>query len=363
MPPWTMSTDPRGRDLWTPVVEHLTRIEQDGFSGLARVTRGAEVLFESCHGLADRVAGLPVHPATRFAVASLCKMFTAAGVLDAVRRGELTLGTPVVEVLPPGMRPTTLDPGVTVHHLLTHTSGIADYFEEDEDLPDHRKDYAALWTDLPAYRILRPAHFLPLFAELPAIQPPGVSWRYSNAGYLLLGMVLEQVAGGDFGSVVTERVLAPIGMDDTGYFRVDEVRPDLAVGYLPPEADGMPRRSNVFAMPPVGGADGGAYCTAADIERFLRNMAAGELLGPDLGAAMLAPHVLCDPEDDPDWAMGYGVFLNEAKGVFLHEGGDPGVEALGRLNYRTDTTTVVLANVEGFVDDLAGVLIGVLEGG
>lgn len=357
-----MSSTPITAEHWAPVTEHLQGIEARGFSGLVRVTRGSAVLFESCHGPADRSAGLPVHPGTRFAVASLCKMFTAAGVLDAVRRGELTVGARVVDVLPPQLRPGTLDPGVTVHHLLTHTSGIADYFEEDESRPDHREDYAALWTDRPCYGIRRPADFLPLFADLPPVQPPGISWRYSNAGYLLLGLVLEQVSGRDFAAVVTERVLRPAGMADSGYFAVDEVHPDLAVGYLRPETEGLPWRSNIYAMPPVGGADGGAYCTAADIERFLRTMAAGELLGPELREAMLTPHVPLDPEDDPGWAMGYGVYVNPDKGVFLHDGGDPGVEAVGRLNTRTDTALVVLANVEGFVDDIVGALIGVLEG-
>lgn len=357
-----MSTDTRGGDVWAPIAEHLSRIEDDGFSGLVRVTRGPDVLFESCHGLADRAAGLPVHPGTRFAVASLCKMFTAAGVLDAVRRGALSLTRPVVDILPPELRPTTLDPGVTVHHLLTHTSGIADYFEEDEDLPDYQEDYEALWTDLPAYRVRRPADFLPLFADLPAIQPPGVSCRYSNAGYLLLGLVLEQVSGTDFVTAVTERVLRPVGMAASGYFAVDEVHPDLAVGYLRPQEDGMPWRSNIYAMPPVGGADGGAYCTAADIERFLRNMAAGELLGPELREAMLTQQVMFDEDKAAGWGMGYGVYVNTVKGVFLHDGGDPGVESLGRLNTRTDTAIVLLASVEGFVDALGDLVIDTLEG-
>ena len=75
--------------------------------------------------------------------------------------------TPVADVLPTNLRPSTLAATVSVHHLLCHTSGIADYAEEDESCPGYVEDYALLWTERPTYLIERPAHFLPLFADLP----------------------------------------------------------------------------------------------------------------------------------------------------------------------------------------------------
>ena len=116
--------------------------------------------------------------------------------------------------------------------------------------------------------------------------------------------------------VVRERVLEPVGMSDSGYFRFDEPRPDLAIGYCR-EGDGW--RSNIYDIPVVGGPDGGAFATALDIDRCLRAIASGSLLGPDLRAAMLTGHV---PVGD-GVAMGYGVFLRP-DGSFGHGGGDPG---------------------------------------
>src|SRR5699024_7559171 len=120
----------------TDLANRLTA--EENFSGILHLSRGDEVLYESCHGLADRAAGTPVRSSTRFGTASLSKMFTAVAVVESAARGEVGLQDPVVEVLPDHKRPSTLRPEVTVHHLLSHTSGIADYFEEDEDLPGYQ---------------------------------------------------------------------------------------------------------------------------------------------------------------------------------------------------------------------------------
>ena len=114
------------------------------YSGIARITGPDGVLFEGCYGLADRAAGVPVTPATRFGLASFTKMFTAVALLDQVRAGRASVHSRVVDLLPPERRPATLDPAVTLHHLLTHTSGIADYAEEEGD---EAVDYAELWAD------------------------------------------------------------------------------------------------------------------------------------------------------------------------------------------------------------------------
>ncbi|HEU4912573.1 MAG TPA: serine hydrolase, partial [Actinomycetes bacterium] len=114
--------------------------ETRDLSGAMLLTRGGESLMEVCVGYADRATRTRVTPATRFGLASVTKMFTACTVVDLVREGLVAFETPVVEVLPADRRPSTLLPEVTVHHLLCHTSGIADYCEEDEDSPAYLDD-------------------------------------------------------------------------------------------------------------------------------------------------------------------------------------------------------------------------------
>ena len=266
-------------------------------------------------------------------------------------RAACRVEQPVVDLLPPERRPSTLRDDVTVHHLLCHTSGIADYAEEDEDTPGYVEDYAALWRDLPCYRVERPADFLPLFGDRPPYRPPGERYQYSNAGFVLLGLVLEDVTGRAYTDVVQERVLDRAGMRASGFLRLDEANPDVAVGYLPRSApDGgaaegpeRPWRTNVHSIPVVGGPDGGAFATARDLDRFLLAYDDGTLLG-DLRDVALHPHVDMDGTDG--FRSGYGVHLYP-DGRYGHGGGDPGVEVLIHRWPADDLDLVVLCNGEG----------------
>jgi len=325
--------------------------ERRDYSGIALITGPDGVVFSGCHGLANRADRVPVTPATRFGLASFTKMFTAVAVADQVRAAGLDtrgFATGVVDILPPERRPSTLVPEVTLHHLLTHTSGIADYAEEEGD---EAVDYADLWVDRTCYRMRRPIDFLPLFGDLPPYRPPGGPFRYSNAGYVLLGLVIEELAGQPYIDVVTERVFGPAGMGDSGFFPLDEVRPNLAVGHLRPTEPGRPWRTNIYSIPIVGGADGGACCTAADVDRFLRRYDDGTLLGRELTEVMLTPRVPVDPGLD----MGYGVLIFPDR--WGHGGGDPGFEMLAHRMPKQDATVVALCNVTEVAGEVRDLLV------
>ena len=328
-------------DVWGDVereVAALARAER--FSGSVLVMRGEQPLLEYGGGAADRAGGTPVTPRTRFALASLSKMFTSAAVLACVRDGLMAPGDRVVDLVPAERRPRTMSEEVTVHHLLTHTSGIGDYAEEDEDVDNYVEDYGSLWVDRPSYRMERPLDFLPMYADAPPVMDPGTRFHYSNAGYVLLGQVLEEVTGQPVTDAIVDRAMAPAGMADSGFLRNDEAHPDVAVGYLPREPGG-PWRSNVFSTPVVGGGDGGAHATPRDIDRFLRSVASGRLLGDEVSALMRTRHV---PVAEGFW-MGYGLFLRD-DGSLGHGGGDPGVETMARHWPDRDLTYVVLCNQE-----------------
>ena len=329
-------------------------VDERDFSGIAAVRRAGTVEFEGCYGLANRSDSVPVRPDTRFALASLSKMFTAVAVGSLVRDSRLTFDVPVVSVLPPERRPSTLRPDVTVHHLLSHTSGIADYAEEE----DEDEDYAAHWVDRPVYGMLRPADFLPMFGDLPPYRPPGGRWQYSNAGFVVLALVVEELTGQSFPDAVAERVFSPAGMTASGYFRTDEARPDVAVGYLERDSPDQLWRSNVFATPVIGGGDGGACSTAADLDRFLRSYDDGSLLGLQLREEMLTARVPVDTGIE----FGYGAYLY-AGGAFGHGGGDPGVATIAQRVPSADLSVVVLCNVEVPVLEARGLLLAAATGG
>ncbi len=313
------------------------------FSGAVLLTSAGETLLEAGVGYADRATSTPITPATRFGLASVTKMFTAVAIADQVAAARLAFDTPVVDVLPPERRPSTLRPDVTVHHLLCHSSGIADYHEEEPLDGSEEADYADLWISRPAYSVERPADFLPLFADLAPYWPPGERFWYSNAGYIVLGLVLEEVTGRPYTEVVQERVFDRAGMSDSGFFRFDEVRPDVATGYV--QAPDGSWRTNIYGMPVIGGADGGAQSTCRDLDRFLTAYDDGTLLG-DLRDVVIHPH--SDAGDG--FFEGYGVHLYP-DGRFGHGGGDPGVAVLVHRWPEEKANLVVLCNVEvGAID-------------
>jgi CubicO group peptidase (beta-lactamase class C family) len=308
------------------------------------LTEDGHTLLEASFGHADRANKVPITSGTRFGLASVTKMFTAVATVDLVAQDGLDLTTKVLDVLPAQRRPSTLLPEVTVHHLLCHTSGIADYFEEEPPDGSEEIDYASLWTDRPSYSMQRPADFLPLFGDLPPYWAPGERYWYSNAGYILLGLVIEEVSGIPYAEAVQHRVFDRAGMTASGFFRLDQVLPDMATGYLRGPHGGW--RTNHFSLPVVGGADGGAMSTARDLDRFLTAYDEGGLLG-DLHDVVLQPHA--DAGDG--YFEGYGVHLYP-HGPFGHGGGDPGVDVRVQRWPDRRANVIVLANTEGLAGEV-----------
>ncbi len=159
-------------------------------------------------------------------------MFTATAIGRLVDAGTLSFDSPLVVCLPAELRPRDLDERVTIHHLLTHTSGLSDYSGEVIS----SEAYGELWAETPSYAFRQPSDFLPLFADKPRHADPGATVSYCNAGFVHLALVAEVATSLPFAEIVAREVFAPAGMSDSGYFALDEVHPRTAVGYT--KADG-----------------------------------------------------------------------------------------------------------------------------
>ena len=230
----------------------------EGFSGVVSLYEGDRELEASCAGFADRPNARPNDADTVFGMASGCKVFTAAGILELVDSGALGLDDPASRFLGGGR----LGDGVTVRRLLTHSSGIADYFDEEAG-----GDYEDLWRELPCYRMRRPEDFLPLFIGREPKFEPGSRFAYSNAGFVLLAYLIERAADRPFPEFMREKVFGPCGMARTGYYRLDMPPPNAAIGYI---AEGGSFRSNQYSIPLVGGGDGGCFTNGRDMALFWR---------------------------------------------------------------------------------------------
>jgi CubicO group peptidase (beta-lactamase class C family) len=295
-----------------------SQTEPEPFSGVVHLTGGDEVLFEGAYGLAIRSESIPNRVDTRFQMASGSKVFTAVAVCQLIERGKLGFGTLLGDCA--DVEFPEYAPGVTIGHLLTHTSGITSYFEEDVD-----PDYGALWRDVPMYMVRGPRDFLPLFRHKPMKFRPGERFDYNDGGFILLGLVVESVTGLTFTDYVRENVLEPAGMGDSGYFPTDQLPGGTAYAYIM-NADGT-WRTNFFAVPVIGAPDGGAYTTAPDMAEFWRALREYRLLGPEMTRLMLKPRTATSLKP-PHAHYGNGVWIDrpeETVRKYFVEGSDPGV--------------------------------------
>lgn len=316
----------------------LDEAASGGFSGVVHVERRGEVLLSRASAFADRSARVPNTPDTRFGTASGSKTFTAVAVALLVDEGRLSFDARLADCLP--LRFPRFDPGVTLHHLLTHTAGIPDYFDESV-----MTDYAALWRDRPASSMRTPADFLPMFRDLPQGFPPGARFAYNNAGFIVLGLVVEHASGMPFARFVETRVFAPCGMTGSGYYALDRLPERTAIGYAIDEESGT-WRANTGMLPVVGGPDGGAFTTAADMSRFWTTLLEERLLAPSTTRRMLTPHAPAPEEGEGAW-HGYGLWLtrNGPDVASVHAlGADPGVRFRSSVHPDRDLRVTVLGN-------------------
>lgn len=306
------------------------RAEATGLSGVVHVSRGEEVLFARAYGWADRARGVAASVEHRFGVASIAKGVTALTIASLVEEGRLGWDDPVRPVL--GQDLPLVDDRVTVDHLLTHTSGIGDYLDENGD--GQITDYV---LTVPPHALDDTEAYLPVLAPHPQVSDPGPVFAYNNSGFVLLALVAQRVAGVPFPDLVAQRVLGPAGMTRTGFPRSDEPAADLAVGYL--DADGP--RTNVLHLPVRGSGDGGLATTAVDLATFWAALTGGRIVSPATVARLTEPlHVV----EDEGMRYGRGFWLGLDSADLIMEGYDAGVSARTRYDPGTGVTVTVIAN-------------------
>jgi len=342
--------------LSIPADELARAIEATGFSGVVSLAPlGADASLDLAFGFADRANRRPNRIDTRFAMASGCKIFTAVAVWLLIQDGKIELGTRLAECV--RSRSFGFGSAVTIGQLLNHTSGVPDYFSEEI-----QADFAALWRDRPCYRMISIGDFLPLFETGALKAPPGGGFLYSNAGFILLGLVVEELTGQAFPDAIAARIFHPCGMTRSGYFAMDALPDDTALGYLAPGDDDW--RTNIFAVPSVGGPDGGAFTTAGDLRRFWTALLGGRLLSRETLDCFLSPSVPVT-ERDGAWHYGYGVWLREAHGSWIAsiEGSDPGAALESRIRLGDGHITTVLSNVQDSAERVARLLDEMIDAG
>lgn len=288
----------------------VARRAADGiFSGVVLIARDDKILLHTAHGLAERSFNVPNNLSTKFNLASVGKMFTATAIAQLVKQGKIAYEDELIKHLPDFPNKAAAEK-ITIHRLLTHTAGMGTLFNSPGYEASRR--YRSSWDEIDAFRDE------PLFFE------PGARWRYSNAGYITLGAVIERVSGMNYLDYVRENIFKPLQMTDTDSYARDEVVPNMSVLYVQSPDD--PLGIEPFVADRMwggyrGNAEGGGYSTALDLFKFARSYRTGRLLGREAQEKIFASMVDEDGKGNNFW--GYGVRQSTVNGETVrgHSGG------------------------------------------
>lgn len=313
------------------------RASADAFSGAVAIAKDDSPILERSYGFASKAFNAPNHVDTRFNLGSMNKMFTAVAIAQLVEQGTLSFEDTIGVYLP--SYPDHVAGRVTLHHLLTHTSGLGSFWNE------------AFKAKRVKLRTVQ--DFLPLFVDDPLQFEPGERFAYSNAGFIVLGAIVEAASGQSYFDYVREHIYLASGMLDTDAFETDQDVPSLAVGYTRMGPDGRhpgPRRSNVHLHTVKGGPAGGGYSTVGDLLRFAAALRSSRLLSPDMSELVLSGKVEMDR--GPGTRYGYGFVDTTTNGTRIvgHGGGFPGIAAGLDIYLDRGYTVALLTNYDP--DDL-----------
>lgn len=305
-------------------LDRLVRTQD--FSGCVTVAEHARILFDECRGQADRRFGVPVDRQTRFHVGSIGKTFTAVAIAQLVEAGKLSWDSLLAEVVPEYPDHDAAR-RITVWQLLHNTSGLGDFL-----VPEYFANRE---------RYLDPADYLDLIARQPKVSEPGKEWNYSNAGFMLLGRIIENVSHEAYDDYLRQHVFAAAGMDASGFDRLDAITPKLAVGYY---RDGMfsdTWKVDVSKIQFKGGPAGGGYSNNADLLRFADALRNGRLVAPATLAKMFSDEVPAGPGGE---AAGFGDRLSHGSPIRGHIGGIEGTTANLQLVWNADAAVAMTSN-------------------
>jgi CubicO group peptidase (beta-lactamase class C family) len=325
----------------TMVEKHLAEaldnlIDASAFSGVVSIRLRDCVVYERASGYADRSNTLENTLATRFGIASGTKFLTALAIGKLVSDQKLSFSTRLKDCV--ALDFPRYSPDITIQHLLTHTSGIADYYDE-EKVPD----CADFTVSVPWCELRGPRDYLTVFPDEPMKFEPGERFSYSNGGYILLGVVIEELTGVTYQGFVEQAIFKTIGMNRSGFFALNQLPENTALGYVD-DASGW--RTNVYNLPIVGASDGGAFTTADDVATLWRSFWAFEILPKEMVQLYTRPLVATDTQRE-DRHYGCGLWIRENEDG-THEvsmsGCDAGVSFKSSVDRSADLRVTVISN-------------------
>ncbi len=267
------------------------------------------------------------------------KMFTSTAIAQLAEKGKLRLDDPISKYVDTTWLPRSITNRVTVHHLLTHTSGLGSYFNDT-----YFKSSRDLFRQLDDYKPLLKGDTLQ-FA-------PGSRFGYSNTGMLLLGVVIEKASGTNYFDYISQHIYASAGMKNSDAYELDRPQENLAEGYIP-QPDGQ-WKNNLFLHVLKGGPAGGGYSTVRDLHRFARALQTGKLVSAASLEKMWTNH------SEAGYGYGFDVESTPMGKAVGHGGGFPGLNSHLDILLDKGYIIAVMSNYDSGAEALRGYMRGLI---
>jgi CubicO group peptidase (beta-lactamase class C family) len=317
--PTAWPLEPRGGDPARRLDLHINRLAVFGFSGSVLVARGRKIVFHKACGLADRANKIPVTTSTLFDIASITKQFTASAILKLEMAGRLRTDDPISRFIPNAPADKS---AITLHQLLTHTSGLPAVLEGVER----------------ASRL----EFIEGILGAKLDSAPGSKYSYSNAGYTLLAAIIEIVSGHSYESFLREELFKPAGMNGTGFY---EDRTRWADGLVARGYDEATDRGAPTEWKPDYRFRGSSYVltNAGDLFKWELALKGETILSREAKRKMFAAHT---ETDEPGRSYGYGWIIEKTpRHRISHDGIGFGFNTVFERNIDEDITVIALSNI------------------
>lgn len=317
-----------GQSKETEIKAFLDNLKPKNFSGTILVAHNDKITEKRAFGLASIEYGIENTVNTKFNIASITKMITAVATLQLYENGIVELEKPIGEYLPDYPNKLVRD-SVTIHQLLTHTSGNNNFYVEN-----------FLQTDKLKYKNI--SDFVSLFAKDTLLSKPGTKYDYSASGYVILGLIIEEFSGQDYYEYVKENIFLPAKMTNTTELEIDSVVQNKASGYTTFFGESKIPKRNEYYLSKASPA-GFHYSTIEDLFKLSRALRNSELLKKETTELMFEPKV-----KGYNTNMGYGIDIDLRYNQTIqgHSGGWYGIHC-ELMDFMNDNyTIVILSNID-----------------
>jgi CubicO group peptidase (beta-lactamase class C family) len=321
--------------LTSEVVALLERTcAQDVFSGAVLIAKGEDVLLRHACGEASKRFHVANDIETKFNLGSMNKMFTSTAIMQLVEQGRVSVSDPISDYVDESWLPKEVTDRITVHHLLTHTSGLGSYFND------------TYWeSSRELYRMLD--DYKPLIRDERLAFEPGTQWRYSNTGMFLLGVVIESATGQNYFDYIRDHVYQRAGMEHSDSYDMDSPVENLAIGYDPAPESPWGYENNLFKHVIKGGPAGGGFSTVGDLQRFALALLSGTLVSAESRSRMWTDHF------GEGYGYGFGIEEGPNGKVVGHSGGFPGINSNLDIMVDRGYVVAVMSNYGGAASPIA----------